>query len=87
MLLDRYIKELSKLDKLELSIDVDDKITIGFENLVLKDGPVLKYIAGRGAYLYEAITNFVEQINGQLLVNEKNREIQYKILIITKEGK
>lgn len=87
MLLDKYVRELSKLDNLVVSIDVNNKIMIRFDNLVVKDGPVLKYIAGRGAYLYEAVTNFVEQINGQLLVNEKNREIQYKILIITKEEK
>lgn len=85
MLIDRYIKELSKLDKLIVSIDMDDNITVGFENLVVKDGPVLKYIVGRGVDLYKAVTNFIEQINEQLLVNEKNREIQYKILMITKE--
>lgn len=85
MLIDKYIKELSKLDRLIVSIDMDDNITVSFENLVLKDGPVLKYICGRGVELYKAVTNFIEQINGQLLVNEKNREIQYKILIFTKE--
>ena len=87
MLVDRYIKELSKLDRLELSIDMDDNITIGFENLVIKDGCAIKGVVGRGTYLYDAVTNFIEQINGQLLVNEKNRDIQYKVLIITKEGK
>lgn len=85
MLLDRYIKELSKMDDLVVSIDVDNNITVGFKNLVIKDGLVIKYIVGRGIDLYKAVIDFIEQINGQSLIHEKDREIQYKILILTKE--
>jgi len=85
MLIDRYIKELSKMDDLVVSVDINDKITVTFENLVIKDGPGLKGVVGRGIDLDKAVADFIEQINGQLLVNEKDREIQYKILILTKE--
>lgn len=87
MLLDKYIRELSKLDKLVLSVDMENKIVVSFENLVIKDGCVIKYAVGRGSTLYQALEDYINQINGQLIINEKNREIEYKILIIEREGK
>lgn len=87
MLLDKYVRELSKLDDLVVSVDINNKIIIRFDKLVVKDGCAIKGVVGRGDTFYQALEDYINQINGQLIINEKNSDnnIQYKILIIEKE--
>ena len=68
------VSRLARIYNLDVGIDVNDNITLQFDNGYDKDGPFLVGTCGRGRTVEEAAEDYYRKIRGKLIVIDRAYE-------------
>lgn len=68
------VSRLARIYNLDVGIDVNNNITLHFDNGYVKDGPFLVGTCGRGRTVEEAAEDYYRKIRGKLIVIDRAYE-------------